>query len=89
MRYRKQYKRGPNYAENELENILEAKGIYYTRRGYPDYTILDKNGEIYGFIEVKPYLNKQLKESQKRFMRFCERYKIPFRKWTPNEPYPF
>jgi hypothetical protein len=47
--------------------------------------ILDE-GEIVGFVEVKPSNASYLRPGQERFKRFCERYGIPFAKWSPDEP---
>lgn len=86
-RNRKHYQRGPNTSEFLLESALEQNKVDFTRRGYPDYTII-KNGEIIGFIEVKPHENKQLRRNQEIFKRFCEKNKIPFLTWIPGEPLP-
>lgn len=74
-----------NPSEQALEKLLVDLSINFSRKGYPDYTILDKDGEIIGFIEVKPSKRSALQDSQHRFKRFCERYSIPFIKWTPDE----
>lgn len=82
---KKESKRGMlNVAENKLQNIFKKLGHSYSRRGYPDFTVFDSNGEIYGFIEVKPFTDKKLKKNQELFRLFCERYEIPFLKWTPE-----
>ncbi len=72
-----------NVAETKAQITFKEMGIEYRRRGYPDYTILIDD-EIYGFIEVKPYEEKELHVDQKRFQRFCEKRNIPFLKWTPE-----
>lgn len=87
MRNRKEYKRGPNNAELSLEDLMDLNKIKYSRRGYPDYTVI-KDGKIVGFIEVKPNKDKELRAGQILFREFCERSGINFYKWSPNEPLP-
>lgn len=74
-----------NPSEQEFEKIANKLGINFIRKGYPDYIILDKDGEIKGFIEVKPSQSSKLRSSQERFKRFCKRYNIPFFKWSPED----
>lgn len=83
--YRRPPKYGGNYAEKQLERYLNDKDVDWTRRGYPDYAIVE-NDEIIGFVEVKPSSGSgaRKKKSQERFRRFCQRYNIPFRYWTPK-----
>jgi hypothetical protein len=76
-----------NPSEKRFQENCERVGINYYRRGYPDFMII-KDDEIVGFVEVKPPDRQQLKESQIRFQRFCERYSIPFTKWNPGDPAP-
>jgi predicted type IV restriction endonuclease len=76
-----------NPSERTFQDNCDRVGISYYRRGYPDFMIL-KDDEIVGFVEVKPIGGQQLKPSQERFERFCQRYGIPFTKWTPGDPKP-
>jgi hypothetical protein len=87
MRNRKYYRRGPNPAEHSFEELAAQQQIELVRRGYPDYLII-QNDDIVGFVEVKPRLNKPLKDHQERFKRFCQRYGVPFFRWSPEEPFP-
>jgi hypothetical protein len=87
MRYRAMYRRGPNPSEYAFEQLLRENKIDFTRRGYPDYTIL-QNGRIRGFVEVKPVFNKRLRKGQIAFAKFCEERYIPFTTWTPDAPFP-
>lgn len=73
-----------NISENEASEILREVGVEYTRRGYPDFMLI-KNDEIIGFIEVKPRENKELRKHQILFQSMCERYGIPFLKWSPED----
>ena len=73
-----------NKSELHLETLCKRLNIEHSKRGYPDFTIY-KDGEIFGFIEVKPNHGKELKREQKSFERFCKRMKIPFMKWTPED----
>lgn len=56
----------------------------FYRQGYPDYQILH-NGEIVGFVEVKPSKSSKLRPGQERFKRFCQKHGIPFFQWSPEE----
>jgi hypothetical protein len=76
-----------NPSEQLFKELCDRQIVSYHRRGYPDFMILRQN-EIIGFIEVKPRGTKSLRPGQGRFKRFCERYKIPFAKWTPDDPLP-
>lgn len=73
-----------NAAEAEAQFIFKRLGIEFKRRGYPDFTIV-KNGEIVGFVEVKPRKEKALRVDQERVSRFCARLRIPFLKWSPED----
>lgn len=88
QRIRKSYRKGPNVAETRLQVAACHAGVVVTRRGYPDYAILAKDGEIIGFIEVKPTDKCNLKKGQQAFRRLCERYGIPFAQWCPTDPLP-
>lgn len=73
-----------NEAETAAAVIFQKHSVAYVRRGYPDF-IITKEGEIKGFIEVKPSGDKELRDGQKAFARFCERFGIPFMKWCPEQ----
>jgi len=88
MRNRKQYRKGPNIAEYSFETLADELKVGWHRRGYPDYMLIE-NDEIVGFVEVKPFQNDQLRKGQDRFKRLCEKYKIPFFKWSPDDPFPY
>lgn len=77
----------PNVAEAELCRIADKWGIELSRRGYPDYAVID-GGEIVGFIEVKPARSSHLKIAQAAFQRLCERSGIPFCRWDPFKGLP-
>lgn len=73
-----------NPSEKEFERQAILQGITFFRKGYPDYLIL-KDGEIIGFVEVKPSKTSKLRPTQERFARFCRKYNIPFLKWSPED----
>ncbi|MBN8807799.1 MAG: hypothetical protein J0I47_06140 [Sphingomonas sp.] len=73
-----------NIAEFEAAHLLKSAGIEFSRRGYPDYAIL-RDGEIAGFVEVKPTTTRALRDGQKLFRDMCGRFGIPFLKWSPDE----
>lgn len=73
-----------NPSEQAFENAAGALDLDFHRQGYPDYQLI-KNGEIVGFVEVKPNKTSQLRPSQKRFRAFCQKQGIPFFQWSPEE----
>lgn len=83
------YRERGNKSELALEKILFENGKKFSRRGYPDYIVLDADGEIYGFVEVKRQHSIKLRKGQKVFARFCEKYGIPFAKWCPGDKIPW
>jgi hypothetical protein len=64
---------------------MKNKGIEISKRGYPDFTVYDENGSIFGFVEVKSRDEKNLKQEQKVFSEFCHKFSIPFLKWSPKD----
>lgn len=72
-----------NEPESMAALALQNAAVAYTRRGYPDFTVI-RDGEIYGFIEVKPRSDKNLRKDQEVFKRFCEKHNIPFLLWSPD-----
>lgn len=73
-----------NLSEFEAVSVLKSCRVEFSRRGYPDYTILNK-GEIVGFVEVKPHAGKSLRKGQEKFKNMCDRYSIPFLRWSPDD----
>lgn len=82
MRQKPPY-RSTNISELAFTILCDKNDIKYTKRGYADFSII-KNDEIVGFVEVKPNKDIKLKLDQDRFRRFCEKFNIPFVKWTPD-----
>ena len=78
-----------NPSEQIFENLLGENNVNFIRKGYPDYLIMSEDGEIIGFVEVKPSLKSRLSPSQERFKRFCKRYGIPFYLWIEGDSLPF
>lgn len=73
-----------NIAEDAAAQTMKTLGIEYQRRGYPDFMVM-KDGDINGFIEVKPNAGKDLRIGQQAFKRMCERFGIPFIRWCPED----
>lgn len=71
-------------SEADLERLLILNGIDWKRTGYPDYAILNKDGEIYGFIEVKRNTEDLLADEQYLFRKFCLKNGIPHSVWYPG-----
>lgn len=76
-----------NKAEGEFQQLASFHGVEIHRRGYPDYMII-KDGEIIGFVEVKPSRKDKLRKGQEMFKKFCDKNCIPFVKWTPEDLFP-
>lgn len=76
-----------NKAESSLRVNAERLGVELSRRGYPDYAVI-VDGEIVGFIEVKPRPWSNLKIAQVAFKKLCDKHGIPFRQWDPTKPLP-
>jgi hypothetical protein len=76
-----------NRAEHQIIIDCAAAGVELSRRGYPDYAVIC-NGEIAGFIEVKPSPDRHLRVAQQAFKRLCQRHNIPFAQWDPSQGLP-
>jgi hypothetical protein len=74
-----------NPAENSLAEEIHQKGIEFSKRGYPDFTVYNSDGSIFGFIEVKPRKDKELRINQQKFADLCQLHDIPFLKWAPED----
>lgn len=76
------YVNGP---EDEAACYLDLLGFSFSKRGYPDLTVYNGDGTIYGFVEIKPEEDRPLKREQEVFKIFCEKHRIPFLKWCPSD----
>lgn len=74
-----------NPAEDQLAVFLHGQGVESTKRGYPDFTVYNSDGSIYGFVEVKSTEEKMLKSSQSKFSQFMFKLNVPFLKWCPSD----
>lgn len=74
-----------NRPENAAAELLDRLGRAFSKRGYPDFTVYNLDGPIYGFIEVKPHDERELKTEQRVFSEFCHKYGIPFIMWCPTD----
>jgi|JI10StandDraft_1071094.scaffolds.fasta_scaffold19839_8 hypothetical protein len=73
-----------NVPEERAAVHLHECGRRFSKRGYPDLTVYNDDGTIYGFIEVKPNDERFLKDEQDQFGQFCRKHSIPFMKWCPD-----
>jgi len=74
-------------AENSFRKYIKENysDLKITKKGMPDFMVLDKKDRIIGFVEVKRTdLSDNLKKEQRIFRNFCQRYKIPYQVWMPN-----
>ena len=91
MSTREQRKRrqGRKFYTNKPEDLaackLDEHRVGFNRRGYPDFTVYNSDGSVYGFIEVKPNRNTELKKPQQTFQNFCTSKGIPCIRWSPDE----
>lgn len=74
-----------NSPENAAATVLNQLSRTFSKRGYPDLTIYNEDGSIYGFIEIKPNDQRALKAEQKLFSEFCHKHSIPFIRWCPAD----
>lgn len=89
-KYKRELRKLGNYqnpSETAFCDEANKRDIKWHRRGYPDFMVLRDN-EIVGFVEVKPNKQSKLRVGQERFKRFCEKYKIPFYQWCPEDDFP-
>lgn len=72
-----------NKAEDQFAILLkDEKKIEISKRGYPDFTVYNSDGTIYGFVEVKNEDESGLKTNQSIFKDFCMKHGHPFLRWT-------
>lgn len=74
-----------NNPENSAAEILSSLSVRCSKRGYPDLTVYNEDGSIYGFIEVKPDDRENLKTEQQVFEEFCSKHDVPFIMWRPKD----
>lgn len=74
-----------NLPENEAAEIISSLGYSFSKRGYPDFTVYNEDGSIYGFVEVKPNEDSRLKTNQATFFDFCVERNIPCIRWCPSD----
>ena len=78
-----QCKRPRNPSEAAFYDACEKHGISMTRRGWPDYGCLDKDGRFF-VVEVKPKRSARLKKQQMVILRILAAYGIRAYKWSPD-----
>jgi len=74
-------------AEQNFYDYMKEKhsNLIITKRGLPDFMIMNKKNEIVGFVEVKrTNLNDELRTEQVYFRNYCKKKKIPYQIWSPN-----
>lgn len=75
-----------NKTEQKFNNYFLYKfpELTITKRGYPDFMIIDNHNNCIGFVEVKSNKKKKLRFEQEIFKRFCESNHIPYSLWYPS-----
>ena len=75
--------------EKRFNHLMKSiTKLNITKRGFPDFMVVDKNDNFVAFVECKTERGK-LRYEQDIFRKFCERYNIPFYIWRPNDELPF
>lgn len=74
-----------NKSEEACAQLLAGVGRSFSKRGYPDLTVYNSDGSIFGFIEIKPNQERKLKKEQQAFGDFCLARDIPFIRWCPED----
>jgi hypothetical protein len=72
-----------NEAETQFLDYAVQKGIFATRRGWPDFACFLPDGELIA-VEIKRNSRHCLKESQLRIMRALSKFGVPCYRWTPD-----
>lgn len=76
-----------SHAETEFGDFVKNNFLEYriSKKGLPDFMVIDANGEVVGFVEVKQSdAGDDLKDDQVLFRDFCRKNKIPYQVWSPN-----
>lgn len=71
--------------EQEFYKYMNEKHpeLKITKKGFPDFMIINKENKIIGFIEVKRSdLSDGLRKEQKVFRDFCKEKGIPYQVWS-------
>ena len=74
-------------AENRFREYVGKNypDLKITKKGLPDFMVMDKKDNIIGFVEVKRTdLGDVLRKEQRIFRNFCKKNKIPYQVWSPN-----
>ena len=75
-----------NRAEQAFRDFMEKSHPQYsiTKKGLPDFMIMDEKKEVIGFVEVKRDTHlDNLRIEQRLFMKFCRKRKINYQVWSP------
>jgi hypothetical protein len=70
-------------AEEQFENLADAKRFVFSRRGWPDYFVQKETGERL-FVEVKANLEDPLRQSQVLMFSFLEQAGFSIFVWCPE-----
>ena len=77
-------KKPKNKAEGEFWDFAKNNGYEVSKRGWPDFFVVDtKTGKI-ACVEVKPRKGNFLKESQSVVMNALAEYGVPCYLWNPE-----
>lgn len=68
-----------NKAEREFIQIMNKKGVYTTKRGWPDFICVSLNHVF--FVEVKHNNSHPLKKEQLSIMKLLTNHGLPCFRW--------
>jgi len=72
-------------SEQKFNNYFKQfQKLTITKRGFPDFMIIDENNNCLGFVEVKKTSNQKLRPEQNIFRKFCEKNGIFYFLWYPS-----
>lgn len=74
-------------AEERFREWMKTTYPFYrvTKKGLPDFMVLNENDEVIGFVEVKRVdINDWLRKEQEYFRQFCIKNNIPYQVWSSN-----
>ncbi len=77
-------RRPKNVPEGKLFDLLEAKGYFVAKRGWPDFSVWDENGKLIAVVEVKPHAEQKLKTHQFAMLTALAEFGVPCFRWSPG-----
>ena len=71
-------------SEQRFNNYFKQfEKLTITKRGFPDFMVIDEDNNCIGFVEVKPSSRHKLRPEQEIFRQFCVKNNIFHSVWYP------